>query len=210
MKKTIFAVIGSLLLITTGIAYVPKFSIQGLQGIELTFLANFFTGLLLLWDGWLQMRKRSQVKQEYHLAMDGILMCVLLICIFCFREATFSGPFLFLHIINPLIVTVVVIVFTYQGPINLCKMLLSTGIPALLYFVYVVLYGYRSGEWLYSVINVQEKGVIYVAVFCVTSSIIIFGMECLVYKASKIIGGRLEGGSATEPSPGPQKKGYIS
>ena len=89
---------GILFLVTTGLIYVPKFMKQGLAGIELTFIANFFTGLLLLLDALLQ-KKKGGLRQELHLVSVSILICVMLISVACIGEANFSSAFLFLHLL---------------------------------------------------------------------------------------------------------------
>ena len=184
-KKLLFIGTSILLLITTGMIYVPKFINQGLQGIELTFLSNFGAGLLLLWDGIRSFGKRKHLPQGYHLASSCILLCVLLISVLCIGEANFSGPFLFLHVINPLLVTILTLLYTYQEPLKLHKTMISTLTFATLYLLYVIWYGYRSGDWLYSVINIPESGLLSVLLFYLTAAIGVVILEYIVYRGSR-------------------------
>ena len=123
-KNCIYMAVGALLIITTAIIYIPKFIKQGLNGIELTFIANFITGILLIVGGLYGMALKKHLAQEYYLASNGVLLCVMLVSLFCWGEANFSGAFMFLHLINPIIVTILVLVSTYKGKISVIKTVL--------------------------------------------------------------------------------------
>ena len=186
-RHILFLGSGILLLATTGIIYIPKFATQGLAGIELTFLSNFASGLLLALDGILRMQKKKAVRQEFHISASGILLCVLLISVACIGEANFSGFFMFLHVFNPLLATILTIVFTYQNQIRFLPTFVGTFLFALLYLIYVILYGYQSGDWLYSIINVQEKGFPFVILFFLIICAILAGLEYGLYYCSKLL-----------------------
>lgn len=191
MKKNLIFVVSSvLLLVTTAIIYVPKFSRQGLTGIELTFLSNFVAGILLLLDSLYGILKKLYIPQSFHLITGSILLCVLLISLLCIGEANFSGVFMFLHVINPLLYAVLVILFTYQRPIKLSFVFIGTLVLTMLYFIYVILYGLYSGDWLYSVINIREKGIGNVVLFYVAAVSCVLLLECLFYKTSKAVSKR--------------------
>lgn len=177
--------IGILFLITTAIIYIPKFSRQGLMGIELTFLSNFASGILLLWDSLYGMWNKRHLPQGFHLASGCILFFVLLISLLCFGEANFIGAFLFLHIINPLLYVMLIILFTYQCPIKLSFVFLGTLLSATIYFVYVIVYGLYSGDWLYSVINVRDSGIAKVLLFYFIVTLCVPILEYTLYKLSK-------------------------
>lgn len=191
-RNLLFIGIGALLLITTGMIYIPKFMHQGLAGIELTFISNFFTGLLLTLDGFRGLLKKQPLCQELYLAADSVLLCVLLISLACIGEANFSGPFIFLHVINPVIATLLVFFYTYRTPVKLLRTFLCTILFATFYLTYVIIYGYVSGDWLYSIINVPEKGVGFVVIFLLIMSIILAGLEYGLHKISKWISRRSE------------------
>ena len=184
-KNLVFLVISTLLLVTTGIVYIPKFLNQGLHGIELTFLANLGSGLLLLYDGIQGICKKNSLPQYWYLTADVIMIGVLLVCLYCIGEANFSGPFLFLHILNPIIFTILVVTSTYQGPIKLRKACCSILIITILYLIYVIAYGYQSGDWLYSIINIPEKGLMYVLLFSTIVLAIIQVIGFIIYHISK-------------------------
>lgn len=192
--KRVFALIatGVLFLVTTGMIYVPKFMNQGLAGIELTFLSNFAGGFLLTWDGLRGLQKKKQVRQEYYLAACSVLLCVLLISVACIGEANFSGPFMFLHVINPMLFAGMTVAFTYQREIKLFCAVAGTVFLAMLYLIYVIIYGYYSGDWLYSIVNVQEKGIWFVVIFFLVMSVVLAGLEWALYKSSEMVHKRAE------------------
>jgi len=184
MKRALlFFGAGILFFVTTGLVYIPKFMNQGLAGIELTFLSNFFAGLLLILDVWLE-KKQKSVRQELHLASTAILICVMLISVACIGEANFSGPFMFLHVINPLLATVLLVTYTYRGVINLRATYLGTFCFSLFYIVYVVLYGWYTDDWLYSIINIREKGLPYVICLFLVMMILLVCIEYALHKLS--------------------------
>ena len=185
-KHLLFLGAGILFLVTTGLIYIPKFGRQGLNGIELTFLTNFSTGLLFVLIGIQGIRKQKPIAQSFLICAGSILFCVLLISLLCIGEANFSGPFLFLHVLNPLLATILIIVFTYQSKTRLLKTFVGTLLTATAYFVYVIWYGYSSGDWLYSVINVPEKGVLSVAAFYLVFAVLIPLLEFSMYRISKL------------------------
>lgn len=184
MKRSLlFSGAGILFLITTGLVYIPKFMNQGLAGIELTFLSNFFTGFLLILDV-LSERKKKAIRQELHLASTGILICVMLISIACIGEANFNGPFMFLHVINPLLATVLLITYTYRGKINFTATYLGTLCFSIFYFIYVVLYGWYTDDWLYSIVNIKEKGLLFVICLFLILMFLLTSIEYILHKLS--------------------------
>lgn len=182
----LFCGAGVLFLVTTGLVYVPKFINQGLAGIELTFLANFTAGILLIMEAWL-VSKEKAVRQEMHLFSACILICVMLVSVACIGEANFSGPFMFLHVINPLIAVLLIVMYTYSGVFNFVGISLGTLCFSLSYIVYAVLYGMHTGDWLYSIINIEEKGLLFVICLYLGLLVFVISMECVLYRLSRWI-----------------------
>ena len=184
MKQTLlFSGAGVLFIVTTGLAYIPKFINQGFAGIELTFLANFSAALLLLIDIVLK-KKNKYVRQGLYLASTGILICVMLISVACIGEANFSGPFIFLHVINPLLATALTITYTYHGAVNFAATFLGTFAFSVAYIVYAVSYGWYTGDWLYSIINIEEKGFVFVILLFIGLMAVLVGLEYGLHKLS--------------------------
>ena len=75
MKRMLFCGAGVLFLVTTGLVYVPKFINQGLAGIELTFLANFTAGILLIMEVWLVSKEKSCPSRDASLFCLHTYLC---------------------------------------------------------------------------------------------------------------------------------------
>lgn len=102
-------------------------------------------------------------------------------------EFNFSEAFLFLHVINPIAATAEFLAFTSCRKMPSIKLLLTALIFPLIYLIYAVVYGCISGNWIYGIINVQEKGIAFVSVLVVVAAAGILLLEWIQYKINYLL-----------------------
>src|SRR5574344_531302 len=105
--------ISGLLFITTAlITYIPLFVENFGPEIELTLISNLFAGILFFCGGVYGITKKKEFPQVVYMDSVVLLQLVFLICMAFIGEFNFSGAFVFLHIVNPILATLELIVFT--------------------------------------------------------------------------------------------------
>ncbi len=187
IKYAIYFCMGILLLVTTGIAYVPGIVANGMYEFELTFLSNALAGLVFLTGGVLGLVRKKELSRVYYLNTTVLLVLVFLTCMAFFGEMNFSGAFIFLHIVNPILAILIFVILTPDGrPLKRIE-LLSTLFFPILYLVYALTYGMLSGNWLYGFINVDDKGAVFVSIVCGIMAVGIVLVSLLLYGASQFL-----------------------
>lgn len=183
LKWTILLMTGVLFITTTCIAYhLPAALKEGMYEFELTFLSNTIAGIIFLIGGIYGITKKKNLPQPLYLNIVIVLQVVFFICMAFISEFNFSGAFLFLHIINPIIATIEFFVFTSCKKMQSIKLILSALIFPVIYLIYAIAYGYISGNWLYGIINVQEKGIGFVSVLVLFVAVGILFLGWIQYK----------------------------
>lgn len=103
---------GLVYIVTVCIAYLPSIIKNGMYEFELTFVSNTIAGLLFVYGGIFGIIKKRELSQIcYHLSAINLLI-VFLVSIAFFHEMNFSGPYVFLHIINPILSVIEFLAFT--------------------------------------------------------------------------------------------------
>ena len=183
MRYLIQIFTGILFISTVGIAYLPSALENGMCEFELTFLSNLVMGCVFLTAGVKGLLKKKNLSQTIYINSVILLQIVFLICMAFIKEFNFSGAFMFLHVVNPILATVEVFLF------NECKEMPKPGtvfsalVFPILYLTYAIVYGYISGHWIYGIINIPERGIIFVlSVLSVTG----VGIVVLVWLQYKI------------------------
>ncbi len=186
-KYYLFICMGIMMLITTGIAYLPGIISNGMYEFELTFLSNLITGFVFIAGGSIGLLQKKELPQIYYLNSSIFLVLVFLTCMAFFKEMNFSGAFLFLHIINPIVALIVFVCFTSDGK-KLKKIeLVSTFFLPIIYLVYAIAYGILSGYWLYGFINIDDKGTLYVSIVCIIMAAGIFVVSVFLHRISRAV-----------------------
>lgn len=189
IKYMIYICMGIMMLVTTGIAYLPGIVANGMYEFELTFLSNALTGLAFLTGGILGLVRKRELPRILYLNTTVLLALVFLTCMAFLSEMNFSGAFIFLHVINPILAILVFVILTPDGsPLKRIEILSTLFFP-IIYLVYAITYGLLSGNWLYGFINVDNKGVVFVSIVCgimavgiLFVSLLLNGISQLLYK----------------------------
>jgi hypothetical protein len=189
IKFIIFICLGILLLVTTGIAYLPKFLVGGMYEFELTFLSNLMAGIAFLTGGILGLVRNKELPRTLYLDTTVLLALVFLTCMAFITEMNFTGAFVFLHVINPILAILVFVFLTADArPLKKIEILSTIFFPVA-YLAYAITYGLLSGYWLYGFINIDKKGILFVSILCVIMaagiilvSLLLYGISQLIYK----------------------------
>lgn len=187
VKWIILLITGVLLLTTTCIAYLPSAVKNGMYEFELTFLSNTITGLFFMTGGIYGIARNKHLPQPLYLNSVLLLQLVFFICMAFFSEFNFSGAYIFLHIINPVIATIVFFVCTSCKKMPGLKLILTALIFPVIYLTYAVVYGLLSGHWLYGIINVQERGIIFVSILVLIAAAGIMLLAFIQYKVNYLL-----------------------
>ena len=161
---------GFLFIATVGVAYLPGIIQNGMYEYELTFLSNTIVGILFICGGVYGMIKKKDFPQLIYMNSVILLQLVFIICMVFINEFRISGGFLFLHVINPIIATIELLLFTTGERKATIKSILSALIFPAVYFAYVIIYGYISGYWLYGILNIPDRGFSFVLLFVLAVS----------------------------------------
>lgn len=181
-KQIVFILTGLLLLVTVGITYLPNILKNGLYEFELTLLSNTITGMLFIIGGIYGICKKKDLPHTLYLNSVLLLQLVFFICMAFISEFRFSGGYVFLHIINPIIATIVYISLTECRKMPGIKVFLSALIFPFVYLIYVITYGFLSGFWLYGILNIDEHGLPFVTVLVLLILCGLILLEWLQYK----------------------------
>lgn len=181
-RRGILLAAGLWCLMTVGYVYIPFAVKNGLYEFELTFLSNVIVGLVFVYGAVAGFTRKKVLPPLLYCNSILLLQMVFFICMAFLNEFRFSGGFLFLHVINPILATVVFFCCTNCTQMPTQKILLSALLFPLAYFVYVVVYGYCSGDWIYSILNVPERGVGFVTVLLIVIALAALLLEWCEYK----------------------------
>jgi hypothetical protein len=107
----------------------------------------------------------KEISLILYLNFTLLLLLVFLVCMAFINEFQFSGAFIFLHILNPVLLAIYYFVFCNMNDIKRATNVLSVMIMPLLYLVFSVVYGQVTGNYIYFFLNVKEKGYLYCTMF---------------------------------------------
>lgn len=187
IKSWILLVVGILMLIPVAITYVPYLMEHGMYEYELTFLSNLITGVVFIVGGLYGLIKEKQLPQPVYFNSVVLVQLVFLICMAFLAEFNFKGSYLFLHITNPILATIVFFLCTTPEDHTKGKTVLSALIFPLVYLVYVIIYGYASGYWIYGIVNIPDRGLLFVLSVIAASALGIVALACVQYGLSRLL-----------------------
>lgn len=187
VKWFIMLIMGILFLTTVCIVYLPSAIKNGMYEFELTFLSNAIVGLLFVCGGSYGLIKKRDLPQILYFNSILLLQVVFLICMVFIEEFNFSGSYIFLHIVNPILATAAFYICTSCKKMPNSKVLLSALLLPVAYLVYVIIYGYHSGYWLYGILNIPERGIGFVIILVFVIAIGILFLEWIQYKINYLL-----------------------
>lgn len=185
MRYIIQLITGLFFLINVVVAYFPSALENGMYEFELTFLSNLIMGVVFLIGGLMGIIKKKDIPQVVYINSVVLLQIVFLICMAFINEFNFSGPFIFLHIADPIIATIEVYLFCECRKNTNLITILSALIFPIVYLTYAIIYGYVSGYWIYGIINIPDRGIGFVSGIVAGTGLIIILITWFQYKLSQ-------------------------
>lgn len=186
LQVIIKIMIGSVLLLSALWGYLPIPKHMN----EYTFLSNMIEGIVLVYSGILLSIKRKHIPTIIDLCMVILALIMLGICITNYKIFGFTGAFLFLHIINPLLLLFHWIFVTEKGKINNAKLILTVLILPVMYMIYLFIFGFYTDNYIYPIFDINALGLINVIISILLIGVFFLGIAYILYvidkKAAKV------------------------
>ncbi|MDO4275057.1 MAG: Pr6Pr family membrane protein [Eubacteriales bacterium] len=186
LQAVLKLIIGGILLLSAAWGYLPIPNHMN----EYTFLSNIFEGLVLLYSGLLLISKRKHTPTIIDLCLVILAFIMLGICVTNNRIFGFQGAFLFLHVLNPILILLHWIFVTEKGKIEKAKHFFAVFVLPGLYMIFLFIYGSVTGNYIYPIFDVKVVGLYNVAMLVLMIGLIFGGLSYLLYFIDKKVGNR--------------------
>jgi len=173
--------IAAILIASTLIAYVPI----PWHMIEYTFLSNLIEGVVFAVSGVLLLTGRRPVPALIDLCLVIMALILLGIVLTNFGSFNFAGPFLFLHVVNPLLVLFHWMLITEPEQIRHPVDVLAVAAFPAAYIVFLFVHGAISGDYIYPIFDVTQLGVAHVAIFVGVIVVVFLAVAYALYFAGR-------------------------
>ncbi len=148
---------------------------------EYTFLSNTIEGLVMLASGMLLLFRQKHLPTYIDLCLVILAFIMLGICVTNYTIFGFDGAYLFLHLINPVLLLLHWIFVTEKGKIKSPKYVLTVAVLPALYMIFLFSFGAVTGNYIYPVFDVNALGVTHVALFVLVVAVVFLGLAYLLY-----------------------------
>lgn len=152
---------------------------------ELTFLSSFAVGILFMVSGIFSLLNKS-IPQILYLCATILLLIVFCVCVVFSNQFQMSGGFVFLHIVNPLLVLAYYFIFCDLSETTVKLVPAVAAIP-LLYLGFVLVFGSITGNYIYFFMNYAKVGVWYSVLFILGILAGIFAFGFALYYLNRLI-----------------------
>lgn len=152
---------------------------------ELTFLSSFLVGIFFAVSGVLSLLNR-RVPQILYLCATILLLIVFLVCITFSNQFQMSGGFVFLHVVNPLLVLAYTS-FLCDLSKTSAKFVPTVAALPLLYLVFMLIFGSVTGNYIYFFMNYEKVGIWYSVLFILGILAGIFAFGFALYALNKLL-----------------------
>lgn len=175
MKRTIKIIAGLFIISTAIFGYSP----QPKYMYELTFLSNFFCGLLLFADGITEItRKKSLPAILYQIILPctNVVFFTVIFQVLGLHSFNFDGMFFFLHIINP---PLFLLIYLFCTELNIkdkrdyLKRVFVSPVLVMIYALFDLIRFIITGNLVYGLISTDKIGVASVTVIGVSLYLLI-------------------------------------
>lgn len=152
---------------------------------ELTFLSSFAVGVFFVVSGILLLLNKN-IPQILYLCSTILLLIVFFVCIAFSNQFQMSGGFVFLHIVNPLLVLVYYFIFCDLTETTVKLVPTVAAIP-LLYLAFMLIFGSITGNYIYFFMNIEEVGGWYSVLFILGILAGIFAFGFALFYLNRVI-----------------------
>lgn len=170
-----------ILLFTTLYSYRNSFEYL----YELTFLSNFLSGLFLLivCIFWFF---NKQIPQFLFLDFTMLLLIVFGVCMAFVTDFNFEGGFLYLHIVNPILMLAFYMVFSNQRKTK-WQFIFTVLLLPLIYLIFALIYGTSTDNYIYFFLDYNAYGIAYSILFIFSILVGLIVMSIILYGINKLM-----------------------
>ena len=151
---------------------------------ELTFMSNFCAGLFFLVAGICTWRGRK-VPQVLYLCFAVLLLLVMAVCLAFSGNFSFSGAFLFLHLINPLAALAYFLFAADMRKVSR-KLLPSAVLMPGTYLIFALIFGALTGNYIYFFLDYGQVGIAYTALFILAAAGALLAVSWLLWRVNRL------------------------
>lgn len=155
---------------------------------ELTFMSNFLGGMFFLAAGVCALMGR-RVPQALYLCFTVLLLLVMGTCLAFSGNFSFSGSFLFLHLINPLVVTAYFAAASDMREVPL-KLVPSAVLMPAGYLLFALIFGAATGNYIYFFLDYGQVGAAYTVAFILAAAAALLLISWLLWMVNRLLRGR--------------------
>lgn len=184
LKAAIKIGIGCILLFSVIWGYLPIPQHMN----EYTFLSNTTESLVLICSGILLVLRQKHIPTYIDLCLVILAFIMLGICVTNYEIFGFDGAYLFLHVINPILLFLHWIFITEKGKIKSPKYVLTVLILPAMYITFLFIHGSMTNDYLYPVFDINSLGIVNVTVFVLIVAVVFLGLAYVLYFADRKIG----------------------
>ena len=155
---------------------------------EYTFISNSVESITLIVAGVFLLAKRKNIPTYIDLCLAILALIMLGIVFTNYQIFGFDGAYLFLHVINPILVFLHWVFVTEKGKVKNPKYVLAAAILPIMYISFLLVFGYITGNYIYPIFDVNALGSLHVAIFIFAIAVFYIGVAYALYFADKAIG----------------------
>lgn len=189
MKEKALRIIKAILAFALGYIFLfttlSSYSLYFKYAYELTFLGNFLAGLFLVIVGFFWLFNK-QVPEILFLDFTMLLLITFGVCMAFITDFNFEGRFLFLHIINPLLMLAFYLIFSNQTKTKWQNIFTVFALP-LIYLIFALIYGASTDSSIYFFLDYNTYGIGYSITFISGILVGLFVMSIILYCINKLI-----------------------
>lgn len=152
---------------------------------ELTFLSIFCAGLFFLTAG-VCTGMGKQVPQILYLCFAVLLFLVMAVCLVFSGNFSFSGAFLFLHLIDPLVVLVYFFLAANMRSVP-GKLLPIALLMLMAYLIFSLLFGMATKNYIYFFLDYNQVGVAYTVAFILIAGVALLLISWLFWLGNRLL-----------------------
>ena len=152
---------------------------------ELTFMSNFLAGIFFLAAGACTLMGRK-VPQAPYLCFTVLLLLVMGTCLVFSGNFSFSGSFLFLHLLNPLAATVYFIFAADMRQVPLKWVPFAVFLPGA-YLLFALVFGAVTGNYIYFFLDYGQVGAAYTVIFIIAAAAGLLIISWLLWLGNRLL-----------------------
>lgn len=152
---------------------------------ELTFMSNFLGGIFFLAAGACTLMGRK-VPQVLYLCFTVLLLLVMGTCLAFSGNFSFSGAFLFLHLLDPLAAAAYFVAASDMGEVPGRLVPAAVLMPAA-YLLFALVFGAATGNYIYFFLDYGQVGIGYTVLFILAAAAALLLVSWLLWLGNRFL-----------------------